>query len=130
MGSITGPSGIDRFISAPVEPEVQTIQQAIAKTPIEDAVKVSLSQNTFFGDVEKHIDDYKKGRGYLSKETAGILGQRDTDTASALAYSNVRASKLYTGYSTTFGYDKHARFVEGLSFSIQSTLKISSIYKK
>jgi hypothetical protein len=85
---------------------------------IQDSVGISISQSEFVGDVEKHLDDYRKGKGNLSKNTAYELNQRDDAVSIQLSQINVRALKLYSGYSTGFSYDKKARFVEGTSYAV------------
>ena len=89
-----------------------------------DPVGASISQTAFIGDVEKHIDDYRKGRGNLSKETAGELWRRDDAVSIQLANTNVRALKLYSGYGAAFSYDKRARFIEGTSYAVSQIQRL------
>ena len=88
------------------------------------------SQTAFIGDVEKHIDDYKKGKGNLSKHTAAELNSRDDAVSIQLANTNVKALQLYSGYGAAFSYDKRARFVEGTSYSVSQIVKVANLYQQ
>ena len=84
--------------------------------PVQDAAVVSLSGNAFFGKLEKHIDDYDKGKGNLSREMYGELGDKNSETAQILGQTSPDNALLYASYLTAdFSYDSEARFVNGLN---------------
>lgn len=69
--------------------------------------------------LEKHLDDVKKGRGEISKDTAQFLGEKETAAGSALAKLNPKLFSQYENYSTAFSYNKRARFVNGIADTVR-----------
>ncbi|MCB0329894.1 MAG: hypothetical protein KDD70_09525 [Bdellovibrionales bacterium] len=87
-----------------------------------------LGNNKLLTDVEKHLDDVKKGKGYLSKEVNGKVRQKQALSSSELASINPSLSTLYNGVSSGLSYAKNARFVTGVSQSIETFKRLVDIY--
>ena len=78
-------------------------------------------------DVEKHLDDYKKGKANLSKETAAKLNSAEDEIFGSLLNTDIEAQQKFGAYLTALSYDQRARFVEnlgGLSDNIQRIKKV------
>lgn len=65
--------------------------------------------------LEKHIDDYRKGRGNISKEVSAEIAALKFQSENVLAHTNPRAFLNFGAYSTMLPYDKKARYVAQLS---------------
>ncbi len=78
-------------------------------------------------EVEKHIDDYKRGRGNLSQEVGSKIADIQTNSSLSL---DPKSSKSYNSYITGFKYSSKARFVNDLDRTFESTQTIQNFYKK
>ncbi|MBX7138181.1 MAG: hypothetical protein K1X83_09365 [Oligoflexia bacterium] len=75
----------------------------------------SISNNEFLSRLEKHLDDVRKGKGYLSAEIGGMLGERHAVNASRLGSLSPQNSLRYGSYYGAFTYDQQARYVDGVN---------------
>jgi hypothetical protein len=76
--------------------------------------KVS-SFSSFTNKVEKHLNDVKKNKAYLSNQVSGALRAKKNQAASYFASNNIEAFSKFTALTTAFGYDKKARLINGVS---------------
>lgn len=74
----------------------------------------SLSGNYFSNQVEKHLSDYRKGRGSLSKDTAGKLQSVDEANGQLLQDIDPKALTSYGAYASFMNYEKRARYVSNV----------------
>lgn len=85
---------------------------------VTDLVTLWSAKDLTVGALEKHLDDYGKGQGYLSKETALQLGDTNQANASQLSHRNPNALKLYSSVYGALDYQQRARFVKGVNDSV------------
>jgi len=91
-------------------------KQASPSSLQEPAAVVSLSGNSEVSNLEKHISDYKAGKGNLSQSYYGVLSKQRSETSGLLARSNPEASSLYSAYATIgLEYGQNARFTSGMN---------------
>ncbi|RMG41574.1 MAG: hypothetical protein D6719_08290 [Candidatus Dadabacteria bacterium] len=89
-----------------------TYVQSLEKS---DAVELSISPAALFSQIEKHLDDVDKGRGYLSKDTARTINKLNGENSNKLGTLDPKAALDYSSYmSAGLTYDKRARMVEGV----------------
>lgn len=80
--------------------------------------------NTFRTILEKHLHDYKKGKGYLSKQTSFQIDDQAKSTSSLLSKANLKANEYYSKFQSGLTYNQRARFVNGV---YESAKRISQI---
>lgn len=90
--------------------------------------KELLGSNKLLSDVEKHIDDVKKHKGYLSKGVAKEVTSRYFQSANELSDIDPKLSLLYNSVSTGLSYGRNARFVSGVSSSVHTTRRLLDLY--
>lgn len=78
-------------------------------------------------EVEKHLDDVKKGKGYLSKQVNRELRKSKSTSASALAETDPALARMYNSFSTAFSYSKSARFIQGVERIAKTSKKLLAI---
>lgn len=83
-----------------------------------------LSDASFSMRLEKHLDDYRRGRGNLSLDVAADLGIKHSTTGDALAHRDPTSLIRYGAYSTVMSYDKRARFVNGVNSAVEAVQSI------
>ena len=89
-----------------LDPVSNSSYSAPALQNYEDAVKLTLSNKKTLAQVEKHIDDYKKGRGYLSSDIGAFIKATDINNGSQLSakdgllYGSIRSFAGYQGYAS------------------------------
>lgn len=76
------------------------------------AVKVGLGDNGFLNKLERHIKDYRDGRGDRSPDVSAELKRREISTSLDLNPSDLA---LYGAYTSALRYDRKARFINGVS---------------
>lgn len=95
----------------------------------DQAVIAEVAGNQFRSELEKHLSDYRHGRGELSKRTADTIGRLDESASSLIQGLDPHAYLNYSAYSSTMSYERRARFVSNVYASarhitlLQSTLK-------
>lgn len=75
-------------------------------------------------DLEKHLNDVKKGKGYLSKDIPYGLFKAQTSSADILSQRDPTSFGLYQSYLTTFSYDNRARFISGIERAAKTLNKL------
>ncbi|MCB0317668.1 MAG: hypothetical protein KDD56_02860 [Bdellovibrionales bacterium] len=106
---------------------VPTVKQGnTAKFTSSDAAIVSIKNNLSSVKIEKHIDDYEKGKGYLSKSISADLRKLDLDNSLKLASQDITAFKSYLLNSTALNYQNKARYIEAVSDAAETVSRINS----
>lgn len=118
---------------------IKELQAALA-SPKVDPVGANLKQEVLkafapssndaptISEVEKHVDDYRKGKGNLSERTAvRIAGQEDA------AYQNLgtldpTALTQFGAYSTAFSYSQRSRYYNAVGDFTDSLGKIKKAF--
>lgn len=90
----------------------------------DEAVVPHLSSSGFTSELEKHISDYKKGRGELSEKTAGKVQRFDEANSALLQQFSPKALSSYGLYGTFMNYESRARYVSNV---YSATKEISTI---
>ncbi|MCO6432370.1 MAG: hypothetical protein J5J00_16065 [Deltaproteobacteria bacterium] len=73
----------------------------------------------FINKLEKHLDDHRRGRGYLSSGTGSEVKKQHISNRD-LAPSHL---SLYSGYSTFLGYGSKAYFAHSVH-EVRRTVKL------
>ncbi|MCI5065978.1 hypothetical protein MRY87_09665 [bacterium] len=103
--------------------------QSETKSPTRNRLSPDLvGNNRLVGNVEKHLDDFKKGKGYLSKEVMKDVFERQARSSTELSQIDPSLSRLYNGISTGLTYSKKARFISGTSQMIETSRKLLDLY--
>ena len=89
-----------------------------------------VSEDSFSLKLSKHLSDYRRGEGYLSKETAGEIYQRLGRAAARLSENDPRAAASFNAYSTGFSYESRARFVQGVEQSSRTSATLLELGRK
>lgn len=79
-----------------------------------DAVISTLGNNRFRTRLEKHLKDYKRGHGNLSKKVASEVRSRDRNNHQFLAEFNPKLSRQYSALLTSLDYQRGSRAVAAL----------------
>jgi len=90
---------------------------------------LTLSHSKFAIEVEKHLDDYKKGKGNLSRDVAVDLRARDQATSMRLSYQNPKLLAAYASYRSALSYSQRARFIEGVDFATLGAERIGNAHR-
>ena len=69
--------------------------------------------------LEKHLDDYRMGKAYLTKEVASQVNREDVENATALGGAPY-ANRNYLAFQTALPYTKRARYVRALSMTFKN----------
>lgn len=89
------------------------------------AAVVSISEgNNFTTELEKHLADYRNGRGDLSKKTSYKIQRYDEEASSLLQGLNPKAFLAYSAYGSTMTYERRARFVSNVYTNAKNTASI------
>lgn len=81
-----------------------------------DAVIVSLSgKDPSISKLEKHLDDYQKGKGYLSKDVSKELKSLHHLNSNELSQGKPGQLKSYLAYSTGMNYQQRSRYVHAVN---------------
>ncbi len=72
--------------------------------------------------LEKHLDDYRKGKARLSTDVAAQVKKEGTDNAVKLSLENPDRALEYLAYQTTQPYTKRARYVRALSTIVNNAV--------
>jgi hypothetical protein len=83
-----------------------------------------LGNNKDIGDLEKHLDDVRKGKGYLSRQITKEVAKKRANSAEALSTIDPSLARLYNGISTGLSYSKGARFISGVEQSIRTAQRL------
>lgn len=78
-----------------------------------------ISGTRFISDLEKHLDDYDRGKAYLSKSTAAEINRQ----ADANINLDPNYFALYSQYSTGFSYASNAYLTHAV-YDVRKTLKV------
>lgn len=84
----------------------------------------SFRANGTVSSIEKHLDDYEKGRGKISKAVSVEIGRKQRSASNLLAGMNPGAFQDYNGYLSTLSYSSRARFVDGVNDAAQTLSRI------
>ena len=109
-----------RLAAAAIRCSAAEIARALKTPPLngQGAALTALTPNVSLAELEKHLDDYRKGRVQLSEDTAETLRDEDKDNAVQLGDTAPTLSRLYLGYKTAFGYEQRSRFVNGVNSAL------------
>lgn len=78
------------------------------------------SSSTTIIRLEKHLDDYRKGRGNISSEVMEEISAAKAETHDYLAHRDPKALLQYSAYSTMLRYDRKARFANGINKAVDA----------
>lgn len=87
------------------------------------------SFSSFTNKVEKHLNDVKKNKPYLSKDISGALKAKKNKAVSYFASNNLKAFNQFTAISTAFSYDKKARLINVVSQASETDKAIKKAVK-
>ncbi len=87
-----------------------------------------LDDKALLPKLEKHIDDYQKGKGYLSKGISKKIRAQAISSSSTLSEIDPSLSTLYNNYSTGLSYTSKARFTYGINKSVETSRKLLDLY--
>lgn len=73
--------------------------------------------------LEKHLDDYRKGKARLSTDVAREVQQEGEASAVRLSTDNPSRALEYLSYQTAQPYTKRARYVRAISTSLSHPLE-------
>jgi len=90
----------------------------------------SANNNRFVNALEKHIDDYKKGKGYISSAITGDIRSINVKNNNILAGTDPSLLAQYQGYKTLLPYDERSRFVYGMNTSTDLLADITNILEQ
>lgn len=71
-------------------------------------------------ELEKHLDDVEKNRGYLSRDTALRVRRQSLDSADHLGRWQPRELSRQLSYESGLGYDRRARMSVSVAGVIES----------
>ncbi|MBX7144566.1 MAG: hypothetical protein K1X79_08965 [Oligoflexia bacterium] len=104
---------------------LKELQQALA-SPKADPIGASLkrqilnsyapttSDTPTISEIEKHVDDYRKGKGNLSESTAHRISAREDVAYQNLSSLDPVALTKFGAYSTAFTYSQRSRYVNAV----------------
>jgi hypothetical protein len=87
------------------------------------------NSNAFNARLEKHLDNVRKGRGYLTSGVDKDIAAKSYNSSSSLSSLNPNALRQYAGYLSGLSYDSKARFINGVSGGTQLLDKLTQINK-
>lgn len=90
------------------------------KIGTDDAVRVTLSRSASIGDLEKHLDDVAKGRGYLSANVAEKVKEEAISAGEKLAVRDPKSLEFYSRFVGTVTYDRKARFIHAIKSAAEA----------
>lgn len=90
----------------------------------------TLNDDSFSVRLSKHLEDFRRGEGYLSSDVSRELYTKSAKTASLLGSEDPTASARYNAYSTAFGYESRARFIQGLSTTADTASTLRELGKR
>jgi hypothetical protein len=65
--------------------------------------------------LEKHLDDVKKGKGYLESQIGKGLQVRHNDNGTTLNEFDPKSGRSYSGFYTALNYKERARYSTGIN---------------
>jgi hypothetical protein len=71
--------------------------------------------NQFLGKLEKHLDDVKHNKGYLSKTISQQVQAKQVETSLELGTKDIRALSNYQAYASALSYNNKARFIHNVN---------------
>ena len=84
------------------------------------------SRNSYLSDLEKHLSDYRAGKGNIYSRVPQEIS-RQTDAAStSLNLNNPKTSSKFAGYLTALTYTERARFVNGVESATEAVGAITN----
>ncbi|MCB0332082.1 MAG: hypothetical protein KDD55_01215 [Bdellovibrionales bacterium] len=123
-------SGVSQLQELPTDIRDPRVKELLRSAGSTDAAVVSdLSSTSGLYKVEKHLDDYEKGKGYLSSDIAKGLKNLKIESATNLAQIDPKAFTNYTVLLGTFNYSQRARFIQGADKGIETALKIRNLHE-
>jgi hypothetical protein len=104
--------------------------KAVSTTPApqtaDGAAIVSISREVSLSELEKHLDDYKKGRPEMSAGTAGKLMDMDSNNALRLSESNPNLSSTYLAFRSGLSYEQKSRYVDSMNSAIDGYQRVTA----
>jgi hypothetical protein len=76
---------------------------------------VSNDNQLFKMKLEKHLDDYKKGKGYLEPKVSSALQNRHNMNNSELNNFDPSSGRAYSSYYSGLKYSERSRFTAGVN---------------
>lgn len=83
----------------------------------------------FITKLQKHLNDFYKGKEYLSKDTARELKVKSYQSATSLASNFPKSSADYNGLVSALTYDNKARLVTAISATTQDVAIIKKAHE-
>ena len=88
--------------------------------------KHSGGANSYLTKLEKHLKDYKNGKGYLSKDISFDIDNQAKENSQILGQANIKANTYYLNVQSAFTYNQRARFVNGVNSTTEKLEQITS----
>ncbi len=128
VNSISG-LGVSQLQEPPTNIRAPRVKDLLRSVGSSDAAVVGdLSSTSGLYKVEKHLDDYEKGKGYLSNNIAKGLKNLKIESATNLAKIDPGAFTNYTVLLGTVNYSQRARFIQGADQGIETAMKIRNLH--
>lgn len=114
--------------SASSQPSPQSTQEsASASSKKTNIARQNSSNLAFMSNLEKHLDDYKKGKGYLSRETSKEVARQSQGAYQMFSEFDLSASNMFSGYLTGLSYEKRSRYINQAHETAENLSRISRL---
>lgn len=80
-------------------------------------------------DLEKHLDDYRKGKGNLSKDTAVSINETENSLFRTLSTLDPRSTLNLGAYATALNYSQRSRYMTNLSEMTDGISQVQKAYQ-
>lgn len=115
---------------AALEKKRQDALESVNPSTPKQSILAEIDEDSFGLKLSKHLADFRRGEGYLSRDVAGSLYTRSGKAASILAAEDPRAASQYNAYSTGFDYESKARFIQGVSQTASTASTLRDLSKR
>lgn len=78
-------------------------------------------------ELEKHIHDYTRGNGHLSRKTEKKLPKLSQKASFELAENDPKALRSFLSYQTSFTYSQQARFTKTTSDMVERLRALQTV---
>lgn len=90
---------------------------SVSASQVSTLLSASSTGRPSISDLEKHLDDHRKGKGYLSSKVAASLGSLDQKNSFRVSPKDLSS---YLTYSTALSYEGRAYYVSSIDQTIDT----------
>lgn len=101
------------------------LQRRLAEAAERRVVPEGISAGVFRNNLEKHLNDVRKNKGYLSQEVSREVRLKHQENSVNLNIEQDLASN-YSGYYTALDYEQRARYTVGINEATKTVDSIQS----